>query len=167
MPVAPPEPGELGGVPGVLPGTMPLGVSHAERGAIPDGPSDGRRARPELATVARPCATGCGTGVPCGIVGGAGIGVGSCVMITVGGAADGAVGVTLMPGIVGRFFGPGAPSMVALTAAGLGALPIVRSVGFAPVSMRASVGRETAYSPLGRAAGRGALIIVLASGASR
>src|SRR5258708_2518218 len=77
IPVAPPEPGVepgvLGGVPGVLPGalpgTIPLGVSHAERGAIPDGPSDGRRARPELATV--PCGTCCGTGVPFGIVGSA------------------------------------------------------------------------------------------------
>ena len=64
------------------------------------------------------------------------------VITTVGAAleADG-IGVTLIPGIVGRFFGVGWPSIVALTDA-LG--------GFCPLTIvRASGGRDTAYS-LGR-----------------
>src|SRR5690349_22469996 len=104
MPVLPSEPGVLGGVPGVLPGSlpgaMPLGVSQAERDAMPDGASDWRRARPELATVFV-LTTGCGIGVLLGHWFGGG--VGSAARTTVGCA--GASGVTLMPGIVGRFFG--------------------------------------------------------------
>src|SRR3954468_11105088 len=78
-PVVPslPLPGVLGGVPGVLPGLeagmMPLGVSHAEeRGEMPDGASDERRARPlEPAMV---CGIGCGSGVPAATTGGFGAG---------------------------------------------------------------------------------------------
>jgi hypothetical protein len=135
---------------------MPLGVSHAERGEMPDGASDWRRARPELATVFVEMA-GCGTGVLLGHWFGGG--VGSCEMITVGDAVEGAFGVTLMPGIVGRFFGIGWPIIVALTAAGGGLVPltIVRSVGFV-----------ITYSP-GRfgASDFGPLMIVCASGFRR
>src|SRR5512139_1364005 len=110
------EPGVLGGVPGVLPGELsgmiPLGASHAEC-EMPDGASDARRARPELAIVG--FAIGCGCGVRLGQV--CGGGADSCDVTITGcacmaGCCAGACGVTLMPGIVGRFFGAPCPIMV-------------------------------------------------------
>src|SRR4051794_38518864 len=99
------------GVLGVLPGLTPLGESQAERDEIPDGASDERRARP--ATVM--FGTGCGIGVPCGIV--PGDDGRFCGASTTVACALLGVGVTLMPGMVGRFAGCCWPTIVALICA--------------------------------------------------